>query len=204
MLAIITGDVIQSRSLPTSVPWMLQLKQALSEVTAREMDWEVYRGDSFQLVANTPDMALQQALVIKASMMRMADVNVRMAIGIGQQDFQGTSIKESNGSAYVRSGDMFNQLKKKTLAIKTPWPEVDAEVNLYLELAALTFDNWSQSSATAVYLALSEPDIKQRGIAEQLGITQGNVSARLKRAGFEPLQKVEQRYQQLIRAKIQS
>ncbi|WP_395375037.1 hypothetical protein [Marinicella sp. W31] len=204
MLAIITGDVIQSRSLPASIPWILQLKQILSEITASETDWEVFRGDSFQMAVTAPQEALHKALIIKAGMMRMAGVNVRMAIGIGRQDYQGMSIKESNGSAFVRSGNMFNQLKKKTLAIETPWPKIDAEVNLYLELAALTMDNWSQSSATAVYLALKEPEIKQQDMAIRLEITQGNVSSRLKRAALETLQKVELRYRQLIHAKIQS
>ena len=202
MLAIITGDVIQSRSLPASVPWMLQLKQVLSDMGASSADWEVYRGDSFQLAVRDLQQALKQALLVKASMMRMSGVNVRMAIGIGQQDYQGDSIKESNGSAYVRSGNAFNQLKKRTLAISSPWAEVDSEINLYLELASLTMDDWTESSAAAVYLALSETDIKQKEMAKRLGITQGNVSARLKRAGFEPLVKMEQRYQNLIRAKI--
>lgn len=61
-----------------------------------------------------------------------------MAIGIGTKTYEAKRISESNGTAFINSGEQFEKLKKITLAVKTPWHEVDTTINLCLELALLT------------------------------------------------------------------
>lgn len=122
-----------------------------------------------------------------------------MGIGIGEKTYSATKITESNGDAFVRSGDSFDQLQKQTIMFKSPWPELDEEINLYLALALLTIDHWSKQSAEAFQLQLASENITQKEIARKLNITQGRVSERLKRAGSDELLRMLDRYQTLIK-----
>jgi hypothetical protein len=64
MEAIITGDLINSRQVEPN-EWMPALKKVLKKYGKEPKNWEIFRGDSFQL--NTkPEDALMAALLIKA------------------------------------------------------------------------------------------------------------------------------------------
>ena len=63
MIAVITGDIINSREL--SPQWMATLKEALSALPERKSRWEIFRGDSFQVELPMTE-ALLNALYIKA------------------------------------------------------------------------------------------------------------------------------------------
>ena len=61
-----------------------------------------------------------------------------------------------------------------------------------LELAQLTINSWTSTTATLVKTALEHPDLNQKQIAETLEKTQGNISQGLKRAGFDEVFKLLQ------------
>ena len=65
MIAIITGDIINSRVVDPQL-WMDKLKEILNTVGSEPMDWEIYRGDSFQLKTE-PQKALLTAILLKSS-----------------------------------------------------------------------------------------------------------------------------------------
>jgi len=48
MIAILTGDIINSREGET-LNWLNILKEVLKQYGSTPKDWEIYRGDSFQL-----------------------------------------------------------------------------------------------------------------------------------------------------------
>ncbi len=66
-------------------------------------------------------MRLLVAMKLKASLKAVKGINVRMAIGIGTRTYNAAKITESNGSAFVNSGEKFEMLKqeKQNLAIKS-------------------------------------------------------------------------------------
>ena len=128
MIAIITGDIINSRSEDVNL-WLPKLKEELNKIGKEPKYWEIYRGDSFQL-QTTPMKALLIALNLKATIKQFKTLDVRMAIGIGTISYQVEKITESNGEAFINSGECFENLKKQTLAIKSPWPAFDETINL--------------------------------------------------------------------------
>ncbi|MGY0407010.1 MAG: SatD family protein [Polaribacter sp.] len=163
----------------------------------------MYRGDSFQLEIKNTEKALFTALKIKAHLKKIENIDVRIGIGIGKKEYNDARITESNGEAFINSGFAFdNYLKKQNLAIKTSWQNVDEEINIALDLALLTIDSWTQNSAEVFKISLEKEKITQKEIAEILGITQSSVSERQKRAGFEPIMKLEKRFRKLIRQNI--
>ncbi len=196
MTAILTGDIINSRSNDAQ-QWMAALKSVLSLYGKEPKHWEIYRGDSFQLEVKS-EKALLAVMVIKSSIKQFKGLDVRIAIGIGEKSYQSTKITESNGSAFVHSGKCFEQLKKQTLAIKTPWPKLDRTLNLLFELITLSIDNWAPISSEIVNSALKNPTYNQGELADLLGKKQSNISAGLKRAGYEEIQKLLQYYQEEI------
>ncbi|MEL6917366.1 MAG: SatD family protein [Bacteroidota bacterium] len=185
MIAIITGDIINSENYNSS-EWMGVLKKYFSQLGETPQDWEIYRGDEFQLKVSKEN-ALQTAIHIKALVKSIKTLDVRISIGIGTETFRGAGVSESNGSAYQLSGRTFNSLKeqKLNLAISIGDENRDRTLNLMLKLALNFMDDWSTVSAEIVALALERPAASQTEIAEQLSIRQSAVSQRQKRARLD-------------------
>ncbi|MBT8232960.1 MAG: transcriptional regulator [Saprospiraceae bacterium] len=182
MKAILTGDIVNSREEHPHI-WMPALKEILNQFGETPKVWEIFRGDMFQLQISAKE-SLTAALKIKARIRMLNNLDVRISIGIGKVEYQGTSISESNGEAFILSGECFEQLKRKKLAIKTPWQEFNEEWNLYLKLASLTTDNWAPKTAETFLTAINKPDSTQKEISNILNITQSTVSENLKRSGY--------------------
>ncbi len=201
MIAVIKGDIIASRTLNNQEEWMQPLKALLTKWGRTPQEWELVWGDFFQVEISPPEEALLRALEIKAVIKKTGSIDVRMSIGIGEKTYVGTRISESNGPAFVNAGEEFETLKKEkiTLALKSPWPEVDKEINLYLKLAGTIMDNWSASSAELMEIVLKRPDATQKEIGEMLGIKQNSVSGRWSRANVDEIMEVEQMFRQKVK-----
>jgi len=198
MIAIITGDIINSEIHPSS-EWIGMLKNYFNQFGESPMNWEIYRGDEFQLKV-TEKNALFTAIRIKAMLKTIKGLDVRMGIGIGLETYIGTGVTESNGPAYQRSGRNFETLKesKVNLSIATGEAKNDRTLNLMLRLALDFMDDWSVVSAEIVTLVLDNPHSSQKEVAQMLGIKQSAVSQRLKRARLVLVLEVLAYYKELI------
>lgn len=193
-VAVLTGDIMHSGAFETQ-HWLYPLKEFLSTYGEAPSDWEIYRGDEFQL-RTEPATALRAAIMLKALMRRTKGLDVRISLGLGEEEFKGDRVTESNGSAYQRSGRTFEQLKKErlSLAINSGRPEKDANFNLILRLSLEFMDHWSTVSAEIMGIILDRPGITQRELAELLQIQQSAVSQRLKRARKELVYEILEHY----------
>ena len=188
MTAVLTGDIINSRR--GKVPnWLGTLKETLQKFGNEPKQWEIYRGDSFQLEVS-PKKALETAIFIKASIKKEKNIDVRIAIGIGNKTYTSNKVTTSNGTAFINSGECFDNLKKLTLAIQTPWNEFDEQINLSLELALLTMNNWSPATATILTAALEKQHYSQKELAATLNKSQSSISEALSRAGYDEIIKL--------------
>lgn len=202
MTSILTGDIINSRKNNNN-SWLESLKEILKTFGESPKNWQIYRGDSFQLEVEDAEKAFYAALKIKAQLKYILNIDVRIGIGIGKKEYNTSKITESNGEAFINSGFAFdNYLKKQNLAIKTPWKNIDEEINIAFDLALLTIDSWSVNSAEVFKISLEKKDATQKEIGVILGITQGRVSERQKRAGLEPIMKLERRFRKIINQEI--
>ncbi len=199
MISIITGDIVNSRKLSSNV-WMDGLKTLLNSFGKSPAEWEIYRGDEFQLEIKNPEEALYAALQIKAYF-KTLKLDARMSIGIGDKTYAAKKISESNGTAFLRSGEVFQTLKKQkvNLAINTGNAELDSDLNLKLRLAATFMDSWLPQSAELVQVAMQNPTLAQDGVGQKLGINQAAVSRRRKRAQYDLLLETENYFRQKIK-----
>jgi hypothetical protein len=196
--AILTGDLINSKKEKPDI-WLPLLKGALAHFGKEPVAWEIFRGDSFQLEVR-PSEALFAAIYIKAAVKQQKHLDVRIGIGIGEKSYAADRITESNGTAFVYSGECFDQLKKQTMAVKTSMPSLDEQVNQLLSLALLTMNNWPPATSLAVKTALENPALKQNQLAEKLQISQSSVSEALQRGGFEEINHMITYFSKLIPA----
>ncbi|WP_262733816.1 SatD family protein [Gaetbulibacter sp. NE] len=188
MTSILTGDIINSReSAPNE--WLTALKETLSTYGKQPAAWEIYRGDSFQLEV-VPEQALEAATLIKATIKTFKAIDVRIAIGLGEKTYTSDKITESNGSAFINSGECFESMKNSTLALKSEYEDFDTTLNLMLELAQLTMNSWSPTSSKIIKASLNNPELNQKQIAKLLGKSQSNISEGLKRGGFDEISKM--------------
>lgn len=197
MKAIITGDIIRSRTSDTS-EWLPKLKSVLRNYGSDPHTWQIYRGDSFQ-IRMSPEQALTAAIILKATIRTIPDLDVRIGIGIGPELYEGDKVTESNGAAYVHSGEAYEALRKNTLMIRSGDEQVNERLNLMFSLATLTFDRWSVIEAEAVKVRLENPDSNQTELARTLGKSQGAVSQALRRAGNHELLRLIGYYKSEIR-----
>lgn len=196
MIAVLTGDIINSRQGQTSL-WLNQLKSTLNLYGQTPKDWEIFRGDSFQLKTN-PENALRIALHIKAVIKQVKPYDVRIAIGLGEQSYNSKTISESNGTAFVNSGEGFESLKKQTLTVVSENKKWDNTINIMINLALLTANSWSNTVAKVISTVIENPKKNQNDIALLLGKSQSTISEALKRGGYEEIMQLNAFYKEQI------
>lgn len=195
MKAVITGDIINSREIETT-EWLNLLKSILNQYGKSPKYWEIYRGDSFQLLVE-PKEALNAAFIIKAGIKQIKSLDVRLAVGIGEINHEAEKITEANGTAFIFSGECFDRLKKQTLAIKTASKENDQTINLLLEIVSSLMDKWTPTSSEIIFNKLQYPEISQKELALKLKKeSQSAISEGLKRGAYDEIKKVLDFYQE--------
>lgn len=198
MIAIITGDIISSQKGDVR-DWLTRINDALSCFGKKSRDWEIYRGDSFQLRLE-PEKALFAAFYIK-SLVRQSELHdVRMAIGLGGETYKASKVSESNGSAYVSSGKCFENLKKCTLALCSGNDTFDEVMNLMLDLYLNNADTWTVTVSRLIQEMLSYPEKSQKQLALDLGKSQSSISEAMKRGNYDGLLKVLAFYEKQIKS----
>ncbi|MDF3078657.1 MAG: hypothetical protein K0S09_2546 [Sphingobacteriaceae bacterium] len=197
MIAILTGDIINSRKVSDAEVWLSVLKSALNFIEKK--NWEIYRGDSFQLKAK-PEDALIHAIYIKAALKTIKALDIRIAIGLGEEGKRAKQLGQSNGEAFVFSGSTVEALKKEkvNLAIRSSQPDFDEEINTAIRLALTFMDSWGPATAAMVKAAIEYSELPQQELASRIGKTQSSVSEALKRAHFAELKELDALYRKKI------
>jgi hypothetical protein len=203
MTSIITGDIINSRKVEPTI-WLNPLKALMKEWGKTPKTWEIYRGDSFQVEISQPQYALLAAIRIKACIKSVEKLDVRMGIGIGEKNYDAPKITEANGEAFINSGETFEELKKlkQQLAIRTPWPELDAELNLMFRLASIVLDKWTMATAQIVAVSIVNRTLSQKELGDKIERTQSTISEAQKRAHYDEIMDLVAFYEKCITEKI--
>ena len=203
MTSIITGDIINSRKVDPAI-WLNPLKALMKEWGKTPKTWEIYRGDSFQVEINQPQYALLAAIRIKACIKSIEKLDVRMGIGIGEKSYDAQKITEANGEAFINSGETFEELKKlkQLLAIRSPWPQLDAELNLMFRLASIVLDKWSTATAQIVAVSIVNRTLSQKELGDKMERTQSTIREAQKRAHYDEIMDLVAFYEKCITGKI--
>lgn len=163
-VAVITGDLINSRQIPIeSRQQVYDYMACVYESLAIRRGWydtaklEFFRGDSFQLLVDKPEFALRVALILRARLRSIYGRNdmqyepnlskyarksnskrlwdARIAIGIGDVAYRSESVLNSDGEAFVLSGHTLDKMKyNEQLALRIQGVEEYSMVQSQLDL----------------------------------------------------------------------
>lgn len=192
MKAVLTADIIQSSKMSSDM-WIDALKKVFDKFGKQGKEWEIYRGDELQLLLESVEEAFLVSIIIKTEI-RKNDFDARISIGLGEMDFEGSNIKESNGTAFVNSGrnlEAMKNSKNQSLSLKSDNVDFDENFNLIFRLLENQFEKWKPGTVTSLSGYFENKNLSQTQIAEKLGITQGAFSRALKRAGLDTILEID-------------
>ena len=210
MIAVITADLVNSSNYSEALldevikDLNSEFKKLQQEYAEEEVDFKIYRGDSFQGVISKFQDSLKIALQLKSLINKVKLKNqkpaspladVKIAIGIGSFDYKGDSLAESNGQAFQFSGRTLDEMKNESrkIRLKTPLESLNSEFEASFLLLDAVMERWSQASAEVVYYLLKGK--KETEIAEILSISQSAVNQRKKACGWEAISILLKRFE---------
>ena len=210
MNAVVTADIVDySRlSYEEEERVLITLHETFEEnpgIRTNVGGFVITRGDNIQIELEKAEEALNVALLLKSSLNKIAlndgnkpGINVRIAIGIGQITGKRMSVNESTGDAYTFSGRTLDSMKKnrRTFAIKTNDPSLDAELETEFKLLEVILSGWTVLSAEVIYWILS--GFNEREIGNKLKKTQSAINQRKKTAGWIGIEPLLRRFRELI------
>ncbi len=213
LYAVLTGDIAGSSRLQGEerIKLLKSLKDSfrlvdkiLGDVTA--FPFEVFRGDGFQGVLKAPELSLKAAIIIRAKIRSsfkttLKDIiDARVAVGVGSISlFPEKTSGEGDGEAYRNSGPELDKMEKKSqlLLVKTPWENINSELNVECALLNAIISRWSVEQAEVLLLHLQGKT--QAQIAESLNISQPGAGKRIRNANIEEIELMLERFERLIR-----
>jgi hypothetical protein len=167
-----------------------------------EVKYEVFRGDSFQCIIPNLNQTLRICLLNRAYFLRISKnqigLDVRQSIGIGEVNLLKKTLSRSDGEAFRYSGRSFDEMDKKgnRIVFKSPFPEIDAELNTSLTLLEAIIQGWTSTQAEVFFYKLQGK--KEKEIAEQLNISQPAVNRHLKAVSWSAIDRLLNRFEELV------
>jgi hypothetical protein len=193
-IAFITGDIINSTK-SSNTKWQSKLKTILQNYGKEDIDWEISRGDYFQIRIPIKK-AMFVALHIKAGIKELSsELDVRMSIGIGEELKRGKKISLSLGQAQTLSGRGFDKLKKQNIIINTEDENLNEILNTMLALALIPMNKWTIIEAKTFLIKLLNKNLNLTQLSKKLKKSTSTVSETLKRAAFDEISRMEKIYQ---------
>lgn len=164
---VITSDIVGSSQIKPEfrvdlLTCLITMEEELQCVSPFRM--ELYRGDSFQLLVEDPAMTAKIAILLRAGLIYHTPnkEDAKVSIGIGGIDFISENIVTSDGEAFMYSGRQLDNMGKHRLSIKTPWQDVNEEVDVSTAFVDDIITGWSNKQARMIYLSLRQNSAKKR------------------------------------------
>jgi hypothetical protein len=183
MRGVITGDIVGSSQIKTEYRERLlnclnTMEKELQCVSPFRM--ELFRGDSFQLLVDDPAAAAKVAILLRAGLINHTPNqgkgiwDAKISLGIGNVEFLSDNIVTSDGEAFQYSGRQLDLMGKHRLTIKTPWQDVNDELEVSTAFVDDIITGWSSKQAGMIYLSLKQ-DAPKKEVAEHIGTSVQNV-----------------------------
>ena len=180
---VITGDIVGSSQIKPELRGDLltclsSMQVELQCVSPFRM--EMYRGDSFQLLVDDPSVTTKIAILLRAGLIAHTPNkneglwDARISVGIGTIDFMSENIVTSDGQAFSYSGSQLDSIGKHRLSVKTPWEDVNEELEVSTAFVDDIITGWSAKQAGMIYLSIREKRPK-KDIAEITATSVQNV-----------------------------
>ncbi len=203
---VITGDIIESSAIQIKYRDFLlkSIREIADELSVIEpLRIEMFRGDSFQAVIDSPENAIKIAVLLRAGLKGHTPKeckkpwDARLSIGVGTISYHANNTVLSDGEAFQYSGRTLDEMGKRRLVVKTRWADVNEELQVSGAFADEVISSWSVPQSQAAYQALLY-NISQKEIAKKFQKSAQNISKLLGAAKLNLVQMYIDRYHKLI------
>lgn len=187
MIAVITGDVIKSQSIPKQQydAMLYQLDQSLRNIDQRfDAKSNLYRGDEFQLQLNQSEHLCTVALLLYLQI-KAAGYEVRQSLAMGNIDNARADIKTATGSAFTLSGQHLDGMNSKRLVLNIAKQQVNPGLKLNIAFVEVLLSKMSQKQANALFVYLTAENKLHSELAKQLKTSRENVTKLLNLAHYQ-------------------
>ena len=213
MRAVITADIIDYTKLNSkeanevlNAIHTLNNTEGISR-TNLNSKFSIKRGDNIQGEINNVADALRVALILKATVNkilfnkdsnRKPNVDVRIAIGIGEIETIRSTVGESTGEAYILSGRTLDKMKddKRIFSIKASNEELNKELDVCFKLLEVIMNSWKITSFEVLYSKLM--GIDEAELCKQLKVSQPAITGRKKSMGWSAIESLLNRFEILM------
>lgn len=190
--AVITGDLIKSRKIAAEDFDVIRyrLEQVLTYLTDKyNAEYDVYRGDSFQIIFPSMNSAIISALLIRLALKSVKtsgqQFDARISIGLGTVDTQRTKLRSSTGEALSLSGIGLDKLKGQNIGVFTNSKEFQSRISLLIKFVDAKIDNLTQVQIQALYEYLVDENNNHDEIAKRLNKSRVNTTKLLNMASYQ-------------------
>ena len=180
---VITADIINSTSLSNLEKDKLynEIENCIQEIEHEyPLKSEWYRGDAFQIKVKEIKDVCRVAFLIKTKIKGLEIekgkyYDVRLAVGIGEIDYEQTTLAKSDGEAFHLSGRALDYLKKTKYTIIIDSNDVNKEsFHILSQFIDVIFDKHTAVQSRVVHLKLKK--IKEEEIASILNVKQPTIN----------------------------
>jgi len=190
LYSVITGDIVKSSRLPLEkhkqlIKVMQSCSKDIAVIFPKVLKYEpkFFRGDSWQILLQKPEAALNIALFYRAYLkakMQLDSIDSRMAISVGTVDFIESSF--GVGNAYKISGKALDKKSKRRIRFVSDILRDSELIDLLIQNTDFISSKWTSRQSKIVLLALQNKN--QKEIARKLNITQQAVSQQMDSLGW--------------------
>lgn len=180
--AVITGDLIHSRTVRDTGAYLKRLRAILRELGQRHgAETDTFRGDGFQLLLADATPVFECAVALRAALIGASQPgerwDARLALGIGAANPTGPGFSD----AAVLSGQGLDGMQRETLRVFSRDESLLRYADLPTAFLETLIDNWTPVEAQTYHLHLTQ-GLDQRGIATALGKSRVTITKALQRA----------------------
>lgn len=188
--AVLTGDLVASGQVPsdqydTLLYHLDQTLRYLNEVYAGQ--YNIYRGDAFQLQLHTPRDWANAMLLLRLAM-KSRQQDCRLGIGIGSVSNPRPDIKSATGEAFTLSGTKLDSLPQgQLLGIGSTNERFNWHAGIHLRLTDALLQQMTARQAQALFEYLTLEDKSHLAVAKRLHTSRVNATKLLNQAHYDLL-----------------
>lgn len=189
--AVLTTDIVHSTQLNATnyAAVMTALEKLLkSHELKYGCKFEIFRGDSFQVLYPNIIDAMKSALSIRLFMQSGIDctaVKLTQSFAIGSIDKASTKLSNSLGEAFILSGRALDKASRGDLIVQITSTAGVNDLTISTLFLHHLLDGLTEKQAEVLYYYIDFDFPEQQSIADYMNMTRQNITAHLKRSGAE-------------------
>lgn len=203
MVAVLTTDIVHSTKLSANeYAKVMTALQQLLELQAERFGctFEIFRGDSFQVLYPDYAVAMQSALVIRLNLqagINCSAVKLTQSLAVDKVEKQSDRLGSSLGEAFIVSGRALDKATSGDLLLNFPRSLSAADLTISTLFLRSLLDGLTIKQAEVLFYYIDLDCPEQQSIADIMKMTRQNVATHLKRSGAELVKAYLNAYREL-------